>query len=129
MLVLTRKEKQSFLIGDNIEITLLEVSGDKAKIAINAPREVSILRKELAEAKQTNIEAATSFDPAKLPKLMPSGKAGAASGKTPGGVKPVPVVGKVKPESGGDQEPAGNAGSETKAEPEKPKSSGETELG
>ena len=70
MLVLTRKEKQSFLLGDNIEITVLEISGDKAKIAIDAPREVSILRKELAETKQINIDAASgSFDPAKLPKL------------------------------------------------------------
>ena len=71
MLILSRKEKQSFLIGDDIEITLLEISGDKAKIAINAPKEVSILRKELAETKQLNIDsAAGSFDPAKLPKLQ-----------------------------------------------------------
>jgi len=70
MLVLTRKEKQAFIVGDNIEITILEVSGDKAKIAIDAPRDISILRKELVEAKQTNIESASgSFDPAKLPKL------------------------------------------------------------
>ena len=70
MLVLSRKEKQSFLIGEDIEVTVLEMSGDKVKIAINAPKEVSILRKELAETKQTNIDAATgSFDPAKLPKL------------------------------------------------------------
>ena len=70
MLVLSRKEKQSFLLGDNIEITLLEISGDKAKIAIDAPKEISILRKELWETKQANIESvASSFDPAKLPKL------------------------------------------------------------
>jgi len=70
MLILSRKEKQSFLIGDNIEITLLEISGDKAKIAIDAPKEIPILRKELAETRQANIESvASSFDPAKLPKL------------------------------------------------------------
>ena len=70
MLILSRKEKQSFLIGDDIEITVLEISGDKAKIAISAPKEISILRKELAETKQINIDsAAGSFDPAKLPKL------------------------------------------------------------
>jgi len=70
MLVLTRKEKQSFMISDNIEITILEISGDKAKIAIDAPRDISILRKELLETKQTNIDSASgSFDPAKLPKL------------------------------------------------------------
>jgi len=70
MLILSRKEKQSFLIGDDIEITVLEISGDKAKIAISAPKEVSILRKELAETKQINIDSASrSFDPSKLPKL------------------------------------------------------------
>ena len=70
MLVLSRKEKESFLLGDNIEITVLEISGDKAKIAINAPRDITILRKELAEAKQANLDSAASvFIPAKLPKL------------------------------------------------------------
>jgi len=70
MLILSRKEKQSFMVGDDIEITLLEISGDKAKIAISAPKEVSILRKELYETKQTNIDAAAgTFDPMKLPKL------------------------------------------------------------
>ena len=70
MLVLSRKVKQSFLLGDSIEITVLEISGDKVKIAIDAPKEVSILRKELAETKQANLDAAAvSFNPAKLPKL------------------------------------------------------------
>jgi len=75
MLVLSRKVKQSFLIGDDIEITVLEISGDKAKIAIEAPKAISILRKELYETKQINIDsAAGSFDPAKLPKLKFPGK-------------------------------------------------------
>lgn len=70
MLVLSRKEKQSFLIGENVEITVLEISGDKVKIAISAPKEISILRKELAEAKQANLDsAAGAIDPSKLPKL------------------------------------------------------------
>ena len=74
-MILSRKERQSFLVGDNIEITLLEISGDKAKIAIEAPKEISILRKELYETKQINIDsAAGSFDPAKLPKLKFPGK-------------------------------------------------------
>ena len=70
MLVLSRKEKQSFLLGGDIEITILEISGDKAKIAIDAPKEITILRKELAETRQANIDSvSSSFDPAKLPKL------------------------------------------------------------
>jgi len=70
MLVLSRKEKESFLLGENIEITILEISGDKAKIAINAPKEITILRKELLEAKQANIDSAASvFSPERLSKL------------------------------------------------------------
>lgn len=47
MLVLTRKKEQSIVINDNIEITILEVQGDQVRIGINAPRNVSIHRKEV----------------------------------------------------------------------------------
>lgn len=57
MLVLTRKQGQGFLLGDNVEITLLEISGDQVRIAIKAPKELRILRKELAETRTSNREA------------------------------------------------------------------------
>ncbi len=57
MLILTRKTNQSFLINEDIEVTVTEVSGDKVRIAINAPKEVKILRKELLEATSANQEA------------------------------------------------------------------------
>lgn len=47
MLVLTRKKDQSIVINDNIEITVLEVMGDQVRIGINAPKTVSIFRKEI----------------------------------------------------------------------------------
>lgn len=47
MLVLTRKKGQALIIGDKIEITLLEIQGDQVRIGINAPRDVTVLRKEL----------------------------------------------------------------------------------
>lgn len=47
MLVLTRKKDQSIVINENIEITILEVQGDQVRIGINAPREISIHRKEV----------------------------------------------------------------------------------
>ena len=47
MLVLTRKPKQSIMIGDDIEITLLSATGDKVRIGIQAPREVPVFRKEV----------------------------------------------------------------------------------
>lgn len=59
MLVLTRRAGESFLIGSDIEITVIEMQGDKAKIGISAPRNVAILRRELLEAvKAANAEAA-----------------------------------------------------------------------
>lgn len=57
MLVLTRKQGQGFLLGDNVEITLLEINGDQVRIAIKAPKELRILRKELAETRTSNREA------------------------------------------------------------------------
>lgn len=47
MLVMTRKVGESILIGDNIEITITAIDGSNVKVAVNAPREITILRKEL----------------------------------------------------------------------------------
>ncbi|WP_027400150.1 carbon storage regulator CsrA [Anaerovorax odorimutans] len=60
MLILTRKQGETFTIGDNIEITLLEIKGDKVKISIDAPKEIKILRKELEEAQKLNHESLLS---------------------------------------------------------------------
>jgi carbon storage regulator len=47
MLVLTRKSNQSIMIGDEIEVSVLAVNGDKVRIGIEAPRSVPIFRKEV----------------------------------------------------------------------------------
>ena len=47
MLVLTRKKDQTIVINDNIEITVLDIQGDQVRIGINAPRSISIHRKEV----------------------------------------------------------------------------------
>jgi carbon storage regulator len=49
MLVLTRKPSQSILIGDEIEVQVLSVSGEKIRLGITAPRDVSIFRNEVLE--------------------------------------------------------------------------------
>ena len=58
MLVLQRKKNQSIMIGSDIELSVLEVGSDWVKSAISAPKDISILRKELAEAAQANRESA-----------------------------------------------------------------------
>lgn len=58
MLVITRKKGESLLIGDDIEITISRIDDGSVKIAIEAPREITILRKELyTEVESENIEA------------------------------------------------------------------------
>lgn len=57
MLVISRKVSESILIGDNIEIVVSEISGDRAKICINAPKDIKIVRKELIETQSMNKEA------------------------------------------------------------------------
>lgn len=57
MLVISRKPSESILIGDNIEIIISEISGDKVKLAINAPKDIPIMRRELVETAQQNQQA------------------------------------------------------------------------
>ncbi|MBN1816174.1 MAG: carbon storage regulator CsrA [Sedimentisphaerales bacterium] len=52
MLVLSRQKDESIMIGDNVEITVVDVRGDKVRLGINAPREISVHRKEVYEAIQ-----------------------------------------------------------------------------
>ena len=47
MLVLTRKASQAIMIGDDVEISVLAVAGDKVRIGIDAPRAVPVYRKEV----------------------------------------------------------------------------------
>ena len=65
MLALSRKQGESIVIGNNIEITVLEAKGDQVKIGISAPKEVPVYRKEVylqiqdsnKEAMQADLEA------------------------------------------------------------------------
>lgn len=61
MLVLTRKKEQSLVINDNIEITIVDIQGDQVRLGINAPRSVTIHRKEIyLEIQEENKKAAQS---------------------------------------------------------------------
>jgi carbon storage regulator len=61
MLVLARKPNQSIMIGDNIEIRIVDVRGDQVKIGISAPKNIKVHRKEIyEEIKKANKEAMSS---------------------------------------------------------------------
>ena len=49
MLVLTRKINQSIIIGDEVEVVVLEVRGEQVRLGIRAPKHVSVHRKEIYE--------------------------------------------------------------------------------
>jgi carbon storage regulator len=52
MLVLSRRKDESIIVGDNVEIKIVDVRGNKVRLGITAPREVTVHRKEIYEAIQ-----------------------------------------------------------------------------
>ncbi len=52
MLVLSRQKDESIIIGDDVEITIVDVRGDKVRLGITAPRNIPVHRREVYEAIQ-----------------------------------------------------------------------------
>ena len=71
MLALSRKQGESIVIGNNIEITVLEAKGDQVKIGISAPKSVPVYRKEIyAQIQEENREAVANLDVESSKKLL-----------------------------------------------------------
>ena len=63
MLALARKVNESIMIGNDIEITVLEIKGDQIKLGVKAPKSVPIYRKELyVQIKEENKQAGSAVD-------------------------------------------------------------------
>lgn len=62
MLILQRKAGEAIHIGEDIVVRISDIGSDRVKIAIDAPRGISIVREELLTAKETNIAAAAPVD-------------------------------------------------------------------
>jgi carbon storage regulator len=69
MLVLARRKDQSIMIGDNIEVVVVDISSDQVKLGIMAPRNVSVHRREVYEAIKSENIAARSRKAADLDSL------------------------------------------------------------
>lgn len=71
MLILQRKKGEAVILSGDIKISVQETGADWVKLAIDAPKDVTILRSELVEAAQANQEAAASSDALlKLKKML-----------------------------------------------------------
>ncbi len=77
MLILRRKIGESLLIGGNVKVTVLDVGESGARLAIDAPKEISVLRSELVRAVDANRDAANEQSrPQELLKVLGGRKKG-----------------------------------------------------
>lgn len=91
MLVLSRMRDETIMIGDDIEVTVVDIRGDKIRLGINAPKEVSVHRKEVYDAIHRENRAASQVkpqDPAGLGRIGP-GKHTCGKDGDPGAVAPL----------------------------------------
>ena len=71
MLALARKVNESIMLGNDIEITLLEIKGDQVKIGISAPKSVPIYRKEIyLQIQEENRQAMQDVDVASIQQIF-----------------------------------------------------------
>ncbi len=81
MLVLSRQRDETIMIGDDIEVTVVDIRGDKVRLGITAPREISVHRKEVYEAIRRENRAAAQVKPEDLSGIARAG--GGGGGKPP----------------------------------------------
>ena len=63
MLVLSRQRDETIMIGDDIEVTVVDIRGDKVRLGITAPKEISVHRKEVYDAIKRENRAAAQVKP------------------------------------------------------------------
>ncbi len=93
MLVLSRQRDETIMIGDEVEVTIVDIRGDKVRLGISAPRHVAVHRKEVYEAIKRENRAAAEVRPEDLPTApgasgKGTGGAGNASGLKGGPLRP-----------------------------------------
>ena len=76
MLVLARQRDQTIIIGDDVEVTVVDIRGDKVRLGINAPRTTSVHRKEVYDAIRRENQSAANIKPGDVPHIGISGNGG-----------------------------------------------------
>lgn len=69
MLVLSRQVDETIMIGDDIEVTVVDIRGDKVRLGITAPKEIAVHRKEVYEAIKRENRDAARVKPEDLPQM------------------------------------------------------------
>lgn len=87
MLVLSRQRDETIMIGDEIEITVVDIRGDKVRLGITAPTRIAVHRKEVYQAIRAENEQAAKIIGQELPRISPT----AATPPTPGNIAPGPA--------------------------------------
>jgi carbon storage regulator len=67
MLVLSRQKDESIIIGDNVEVTIVDIRGDKVRLGITAPKDIPVHRREVYEAIQREKENQKPDEPKNSP--------------------------------------------------------------
>ena len=91
MLILARRIGESIMIGDQVEISVVDIKGDQVKLGIKAPVQVKVYRREVYAAIQDENRAAAAAGPQSLPRLeglLGGGGVPGGAPSTPGGVPP-----------------------------------------
>lgn len=71
MLALSRKQGESIMIGNDIEVSILEIKGEQIKIGIAAPKSIPVYRKEIyVQIQEANKETINSLDVESLKKIL-----------------------------------------------------------
>jgi len=89
MLIIQRHEGQTVLVGDDVEILIIECAGRRVKLGFRAPRQVAVTRGEVKLTREQNLVASQPVSPAALRAVgqrLPILRAGTPS--SPGGAKP-----------------------------------------
>ena len=71
MLVLSRHRDETIMIGDDIELTVVDIRGDKVRIGVKAPSNIPVHRKEVYEAIRRENEGAAEFNQDDLKEVKP----------------------------------------------------------